>query len=283
VESPSQRSRWFRRLTPPAPDIDPPSDDVPTQPPTGRPAVVLIELAAAVLDLDSLGQSGFRGGPVGRAGQAVLRTLACAGNQLNDGVQFDRVMAAAIAAGIDAGDLDHGWDDADPDGHYDNTSLGAKYRTDGFVLHLLESLRPHPDAVTAIRTLKSLGVRPVAIPFLDARRTSALLGPGLGEVVEFVDVDPVDSLPELITSIADRTGVERTDISVVTATRAVTEAAMAAGFGTVWIDREKGVRGSSYDVRTRRSLSYRWGSTPPVPAIADDFGATLPLLGWRSD
>src|SRR4051794_36984357 len=129
---------WFRRRTPqtpvPEPAPEPAPDDVPTASPSARPQVVLIELPAAVFDLTPLHEHGFGEGPIGLAGEAVLETLTCAGRKLDDGTEFDRVLAAATAAGILAGDLDHGWDEADPDGHYDNTWLGARFRTDGFVL-----------------------------------------------------------------------------------------------------------------------------------------------------
>ncbi len=278
MDARSRRSNWFRRRKPVASGSEPPSDDVPTALPTARPAVVLVELAAAVLDLTPLGKWGFGDGPIGLAGTAVLETLACAGRQLDDSAEFDRVLAAAIAAGIFAGDLDHEWNEADPDGHYDNTWLGDQYRIDGFVLHLLQTLVPQSDAVAAVATLKSLGIRPVAIPFLGSARTKALLGPEMADVFEFADVDPAESLPGLVASIAGGSGVAHTEISAVTATRAMTEAAMAAGCGTVWVDRGARIRAFVYHAQARRSLNYRWGSTPPVPAIVDDLPAAVRLL-----
>ena len=275
--NPRVRRSWWRRRPPAAPPTGPSSDDVPTNGPTTRPQVVLLELPTAVLDFTALRDSGFGEGPIGLAGAAVLRTLACAGRRLDDGTEFDRALAAAVTAGIFAGDLDHGWDEADPDGHHDNTWLGAKYRTAGYVLDVLQSPKPYSDALPAVTDLRSMGVRPVAIPFLGSARTAARLGPELTARLEFPDVPPVESLPELLSAISDHSGVARTDVRAVTATRAMTEAAMAAGLGTVWVDRVGRIRSSVYDGRTGTSRTFRWGSGT-TPMIVDDLPAAVRFL-----
>lgn len=278
----SRGRRWFHRtsadagLRPAQPRPEPPSDDVTTCAPGQRPSVVLVELAAAVLDLAPLHDAGFSEGPIGQAGAAVLATLVCAGAGLDDPDNFDRVMRDAVAAGIFAGDLNHSWNEADPDGHYDNTWLGERYRTEGYVLEQLQRVRPHPDVPAAVTALRSAGVRLVAIPFLAAARTRPLLGLELAEAFEFPDVAPAASLTELIKSVAAGTGSDSAAIAVIATGHAITTAAMESGLGTVWLDRTKRVRGSVY---TRgKSFTYRWSSTAPVPAIVDDFPDAARLL-----
>ncbi|MEO7979826.1 MAG: hypothetical protein ABI807_02820, partial [Sporichthyaceae bacterium] len=156
------RRRWWRlrgaRPAPPAPAVsaDPTTHDVPTAAPTRRPVVVLVEVPGAILDLAPLRGWGFNDGPTGLAGEHLLTALACAGAGLDDDPTFDAVMSTALIGAIRAGDLAHSYDQADPDGHYDNTGIEKIYRTDGAVLRGLEALPVHSESPGAV----ALGVAP---------------------------------------------------------------------------------------------------------------------------
>ena len=244
--------------------------------PSHRPSVVILELPVAVLDMGPLQRWGFNEGPSGLAGESLLTSLPCAASALDDSDTFDATLATALETAIRAGDLDHAWNDADPDGHYDNTWLADLYRTRGLVLQQLQGMAAYAAATPALEHLTSAGIRVIVAPVLGAARTRSLLTPALLDAVEVATVDAAPSLPSLLTSLADDAGIPRHDVAVIAGTTSVARAAMHAGLGTIWVDRNGRTRSSRYQDGVAHS--YRWSNTLPVPAISDDLAAAADML-----